>query len=221
MRCAEERPDSSRGRGERGSALSVVGVAVLILFLVGMLAVVVALTFSVRVSGHSMMPTLRDGDRLEVDVLHRHDIARFDLVQATEPGEERFGGGQEIVKRVIGLPGDRVAIAPGAAGPKVEIRPAGSRTTYVVDNPAWPAQVGNAVAPCCTARGTSSDRRTWATVPDGSYWLLGDNWGGSTDSRVFGFVTEDDVQARLSFRILPRGRFGRIGNNVRLVSQKN
>jgi signal peptidase I len=203
-------------RCERGSAAGVVGVVVLVVFLVGMAVVVAGLTFSVVVRGSSMEPTLHAEDRLEVDLLHRHDIDRFDLVEALEPGETRFGGGTRIVKRVIGLPGDRVAVE-GGAQPRVLLKPAGSKATYVVDNPTWAGRTGSSVGPCCTADGRSGERRAWATVPSGSYWLIGDNWGGSTDSRVFGFVDDEAIQARLWFRILPRSRFGRLHTEARLV----
>ena len=82
------------GRSQRGAAAGAVGVTMLVLFLTAMLTVVVALTFSVQVSGHSMEPTLRSGDRLEVDVFARHDIHRFDVVEAIEPGDMAVAGTQ-------------------------------------------------------------------------------------------------------------------------------
>ncbi|HEY0889782.1 MAG TPA: signal peptidase I [Nocardioides sp.] len=183
----------------------------MVLFLLGLLLAVIALTFSVEVSGSSMEPTLHPGDRLEVDVLHRKDINRFDLVEAAEPDN-----GAAIVKRVIGLPGDQVKIRSGDEGARVLVRPSGSRSTYVVDNPAWGDQLAHDAAVCCTADGTNGQEE-WATIPDGSYWLLGDNWSRSTDSRSFGFVTQGGVKAKLWFRILPRDRFGRVRTDARLV----
>lgn len=200
-------------RSQRGSTARVLAIATLVVFLVGMLAVVAALTFSVQVSGKSMWPTLQPGDRLEVDVLHRKDVRRFDLVDAKEPD-----GASQIVKRVVGLPGDQVKIRLRADGrSEVLLRPAGSSTTYVVANPTWAAGQADGGSPCCTGEGTSTQAATWATVPEDAYWLIGDNWGGSTDSRVFGFVDQAAVGAKLSFRILPRDRFGRVDNPARLV----
>lgn len=208
---------------DRGAAARAVGVLALVAFLVAMLAVVVALTFSVQVSGHSMEPTLHQGDRLEVDVFARHDIHRFDIVEATEPGDKAVtgsGAGTSIVKRVIGMPGDRISIRGGAT-PVVLVRPAGSERTFEVVNEAWAGRVGSAVASCCTAsvqgRMDGGPAR-WATVPEGSYFVMGDNWGGSTDSRVFGPVPAADVRAKLTFRIQPLGRFGRLGSSARLVA---
>lgn len=205
--------DQTRARpdNERGSAAGVVGIVALVLFLVGMLVVVVALTFSVQVTGSSMEPTLEPGDRLQVDLLHRDDIGRFDLVEATEPDN-----GAPIVKRVIGLPGDQVRVHPGTAGLEVLVRPEGSRSAYAVDNPAWGRQLSSDATACCTAEGTTGEEG-WATVPAGSYWVIGDNWSRSTDSRSFGFVTQDEVKAKLWLRILPRDRFGRVPSDARLV----
>lgn len=202
-------------RGDAGSAYLVLGVVALVLFLVAMLVVIVGLAFSVKVEGHSMEPTLHDGDRLEVDLLHRHDVNRFDLVEAIEPQEKQYGTGQAIVKRVIGLPGDQVSVT--GKQPVVRLKKAGSSTVYVVDNPAWTPRIGANTKPCCTSEGRSNAKSAWVTIPAHSYWVIGDNWGASTDSRVFGFVPEKNVKAKLSFRIQPLGRFGHIANPVTLA----
>lgn len=183
------------------------------LVLLAILVPMVALTFSVQVVGSSMSPTLIEGDRLITDILDRDSVERFDLVEA-QPGD----GERRVVKRVIGLPGDRISVArPDADGPRVLIRPAGAEVQYRVANPAWPDQVGDDLQPCCTEDGRNAPRRTEVTVPDGSYWVVGDNWGGSDDSRVFGFVDEAAIGATLTLRILPLSRFGTVENEVRLV----
>jgi signal peptidase I len=66
------------------------------------------------VQGESMLPTLRPGQRIAVGPLRRPP-ARGDLVVLREPA-----GGLEVVKRVVGLPGERVRLADGfqvALGP--------------------------------------------------------------------------------------------------------
>ncbi|MDH2413245.1 signal peptidase I [Nocardioides sp. CER19] len=213
MSTAGGRP-VGRGRGQRGAVLGLVGGTGLVLLLLAMLVAVAALTFSVEVSGHSMEPTLRPGDRLEVGPFGREDVRRFDLVEASEPGR-----GTRIVKRVIGLPGDQVSIGSEVAAPRVYVRPAGSADVYVVDNPAWHGRFGTDTASCCTADGKAAMARAWVTVPPASYWLIGDNWGGSTDSRVFGFVAAEAIETALTFRILPAGRFGPLTSDARLVLQ--
>jgi len=200
-------------RDERGNAtLRVLGFAGLALLLLAILVPIVALTFSVQVQGNSMKPTLTQGDRLLFDFVDRKEIRRFDLV-AAQPG-----GGANVVKRVIGLPGDTISVEVGDDGPMVYVQPAGSTTRYRVDNPTWPAQVSDKVQPCCAPDGKLSGRRRPVVVPDGQYWLIGDNWGGSDDSRVFGFVTSDDIKGRLDFRLLPSGEFGTVPTGAELVA---
>lgn len=216
---SSHRPPPGGPSRERGAVRGVIALGALALFFLAMLAVVAALTFSVEVAGNSMEPTLQQGDRLQVNLLDRDAVERFDLIEALQPGPDEDGGGRPIIKRVIGLPGDQVAIAGDATAPQVLIKPAGDDEVFRVDNPAWPPRIGADIESCCTAEGTSVRRGTqeWATVPESSYWVLGDNWGASTDSRLFGWVPQDRIEARLQFRILPASRFGRIDNDVRLV----
>ncbi|MFT4287166.1 signal peptidase I [Nocardioides sp.] len=203
-----------RRRSEHGGAGTVVGVIALVLFFVAMIAVIAVLTFSVKVYGHSMEPTLDNGDRLFTNVFGRSDVKRFDLVQS-EAGKD----GMEVVKRVIGMPGDTVGIR-GGDEPRVYVRPDGSDTTYVVDNPAWPSRWGTRRQSCCTDQGqalSESGKPRWITLGSSTYWLLGDNWGGSDDSRVWGTVTEDLISSTLNFRIFPLSRIGRLNQPVTLT----
>lgn len=220
MRSRSRERTGCTGSTEYGGLGMVAGVAALGLFFVLMLVLIIGLTFSVRVDGTSMLPTLRSGDRLEVDIMAKHDIKRFDLVEATEPAYDGNVGGAAIVKRVIGMPGDQIAIQ-GGTKPVVYLRPKGSRTTYRVDNPTWGPQIGSATSSCCSDKVTNvtgDGKMRWATVPADSYFVMGDNWGGSTDSRMFGPVRASGIKAKLSLRIMPLGRFGRIGQGVRLVA---
>lgn len=193
------------------------GVAALVAFFAVMLVVIAVLAFSVKVSGHSMEPTLADGDRLVVNPFGRDDVARFDIVESTLGDREI-----PVVKRVIGMPGDRIQARVGTGSPVVRIKPEGEDVVHVVDNPAWSGRVGDKVEPCCAEDGTTLPRGEepgWVTVPDGQFWVVGDNWGGSDDSRTFGFVAKEQVTARISFRVQPFGDLGRIPDHVRLVPE--
>lgn len=200
-----------RRRDEAGSLRHVLGWAGLLAFLLALLGVVAALAFSVHVKGHSMEPTLEEGDRLLVEFWKRGDIERFDLVEA------RVGVAKSpVVKRVIGLPGDTVAVRFVRGKPVVTLTPEGEETAYVVENAHWGEQVGDQVAPCCKADGTAGTEAASVVVPEGSYWLLGDNWGGSDDSRTYGFVKAADIGGRLNLRLQPLDRFGSVPNPARL-----
>lgn len=195
---------SYRGGGWRLA----LGWTVVVLVLVAVVGALTLLTFSVRVTGSSMVPTLRDGDRVLADVLNRGDVRRFDLVEATAPDT-----GATIVKRVVGLPGDRVMVRGSAGEQEVLVRRAGSSTVERVRNAAWAGSSGRA---CCGPDGRDTGQ-SWTTVPDDAYWLLGDNWTGSTDSRRFGFVTREALGARLVLRVLPLGDAGRLPRPAELV----
>jgi signal peptidase I len=98
------------------------------------------------------------------------------------------------------MPGDRVSVTRDA---QVLVRPAGEEQIYEVDNPAWSAD--------------AAVEQKWLTVPEGAYWVLGDNWGASTDSRSFGFIDAAAVHGRLVFRMLPFSRNGTVDRDVRLA----
>lgn len=199
-------------------AVSALGWTALVTFLLAMVVVVAALAFSVTVSGQSMEPTLDDGDRLLVDPFGKDDVERFDLVESSAGGREI-----SIVKRVVGMPGDEISVRGDLERPVVLVRLEGQESTYVVDSDAWTnGDVGTRTESCCRDDGRSlapGKRAAWVTVPDDSYWLVGDNWGGSDDSRTFGFVGADEIQARIAFRIWPLDSFGGIGGAPRLVPQ--
>lgn len=196
--------------GRRLRILKIAGVLVTVLLLLGLLGVVVVATFSVGVSGDSMRPTLEPGDRVELKLWDR-DLHRFDLVDAAQPES-----GTAIVKRVIGLPGDRLTIRGGAM-PRVLIQPEGQKQVYRVTSTPWVTQVGARTASCCSREGRESTKSGWVTVPSDAFWLVGDNWGGSTDSRTFGFVKQSEIRAKLWVRIQPSDRLGAIAHDFELV----
>ncbi len=203
-------------RDERGSARGVALGVLAALVLSVLLAVVACLTFSVHVVGNSMEPTLKQGDRLEVNPFGTGTIERFDIVETIRPN-----GGAPVVKRVIALPGDQVSIDGDQDLPAVLVRPAGSpasrQASYRVDSDAWQTTYDHQSLHCCDSQGRGSGTAGWATVPADSYWVLGDNWSASTDSRSFGWIRKADVQAKVWFRILPATSFGNIPSPVRLV----
>ena len=147
------------------------------------------------VDGASMNPSLRDGERL---LVNRSVYAHFDANRLWNllPGIERSGEaivypfhapergeivvfdppqrrGGPYIKRVIGLPGDQIAFAEG--GVWVNGRPLDE--SYIE---AAITECGN--GPYCAV-----------TVPTGEVYVLGDNRGNSSDSRVFGPVPMDAI----------------------------
>ena len=95
-------------------------------------------------------------------------------------------GPSVYLKRVIGVPGDRIAIDRGTVSVN------GTR----LDEP----YVGSG----------EGDGRSFAavTVPPSAYYVLGDNRAHSDDSRAWGFVAASDLEGRAMFGLWPAGRIG-------------
>ena len=166
-----------------------------------------------------MAPTLLDGDRMLVNKLllassmpERGAVVIFRIPD---------GGGQIWVKRVIGLPGDRVAVRGGEVwvnGKKLErdrVPDAGTlaalgtqvRGQVYTENLAgrrYFVQLGGADA-------KPADFPE-ATVPEGCYFMLGDNRDLSRDSRGFGFIARGDILGEVRLRLnLPAESWSRFG----------
>lgn len=149
----------------------------------GMLLVAVVHAFVLQISivkGHSMEPSLHDGDRLVVDRIGAaiDDIARGDVVVMRYPRNPSV----DFVKRVVGLPGDRVALRCGQL---------------------W---VNGAMAPDVYTCIADLETTEEVEVPQGSLFVLGDNRPISCDSREFGLVHESLVRGKVRARFWPLDR---------------
>lgn len=190
------------------------GITVLALLVVLVLAGAGIVFLSVPVKGTSMEPTLRDGDRIMVSPFGSPPrVTRFSVVIG------RFGqNGPEVVKRVIGLPGDRVEIEKvGVRDGIVRVQPGGTGPWLVVDNPAWRSRWGTLASNCCTTAGKMTNTVTAQIVPPGMLFLLGDNFERSDDSRAHGWAPASLVRSIATWRVYPLGAISRIADDVRLV----
>jgi signal peptidase I len=138
-----------------------------------------SVNFSI-VRGCSMVPELEDGDRLVVDRLipRLAGFHRFDVVILRAPKDP----GVDYVKRIVGLPGDRVRLSRG----KLWVNGTETEEPFL----------------------HVSDRRETREfdVPEGHYFVLGDNRPISSDSRDFGFVPEDRLKGTVRARVWPVNR---------------
>ncbi|MGH2739211.1 MAG: signal peptidase I [Actinomycetota bacterium] len=130
--------------------------------------------FRVAVRGDSMAPGLVNGDYLVATAPRR--IVRGDVVVVRLP--ER-----EVVKRVIGLPGERVRLESG----RVSVEGRSFREPY--------------------AHGAGPSG-SWVLGPD-EYVVLGDQRDRSTDGRIFGPVRADAIVGIVRFRYWPSPRIVR------------
>jgi signal peptidase I len=137
----------------------------------------------------SMLPTLQINDRLIVDKLsyHFHNLERGDIVVFSPTQTLKDQGFKDaFIKRVIGLPGEKVEVKGG----RVYINDQPLREDYIEEKPSYqwgPMQV-------------ASD----------SYLVLGDNRNNSYDSHYWGFVPRDRIIGRAVVRFWPPNRVGEL-----------
>ena len=133
----------------------------------------------VKVDGHSMDPTLADSEYLLV--VNHLSIDRFDIVVASEKDDD--GKTKDIVKRVIGLPGDKVEIKDG----KVYIN---DSETPLDDSFVSETPLGS-FGPY--------------EVPENCYFMMGDNRNNSKDSRYWQntYVQFDQIVGKAEIRYFP------------------
>ncbi|MEU3427533.1 signal peptidase I [Streptomyces gardneri] len=187
----------------RRAAGAVLGTGVLLC----LLAALAVTSLSVRVDGTSMTPTLQEGDRVLVVPSSAGEARRFDVVLLRATGRDAL-----LVKRVIGLPGDRVAIASTPERPfEVLLQERGQGPVHRVVAPQWTTQAHRTGA-CCAPDGTRSARPELRTVPEGAFFYLGDNPDLSDDSRAYGWGRLGRVEGRVGLRAFPVSASPGLGN---------
>jgi signal peptidase I len=141
----------------------------------------------------AMEDTLAVGDRILVRRYPKPVVTRGDLVVFTSPVDRR----QTYVKRVIGMPGDRIRISNKVVirnGEPLSEPYAVHKTEYIDlyrDN--FPAQPEPPVAEHAREMLVKHVDNGEVVVPAGKYFVLGDNRDNSLDSRYWGFVDAADV----------------------------
>ena len=146
----------------------------------------------VMVDGDSMEPTLTNGDYL---ILNKFSsIERFDIVVFPPPDQDDT----QYVKRVIGVPGD-----------SIEYR---DDVLFLNGEPTEQIFLEDSLQKDATIY-TSGDFTLLTlfgvdTVPEGQYFVSGGNRLNSRDSRAFGFIDEESILGKVSFRYWPFEAFG-------------
>jgi signal peptidase I len=138
----------------------------------------------------SMEPTLAIDDRLIIEKLsyrfsqpQRGDIVVFNPTPTLE--EQKFK--DAFIKRVIGLPGERIEVKEG----KVFVN-------------------GQPIAENYTAERPNYNWKYEGVIPENSYIVFGDNRNSSYDSHYWGLVPKDKLVGRAIIRFWPPGRAGGI-----------
>ena len=133
------------------------------------------------VNGDSMDTTLQDGDVMILNKYQYYNnaIERFDIVVVKYQNKY-------IIKRVIGLPGDEVKCIDNVLYINDKV--------YVEDY---------------LDEGTTTSDFETEVIPEGYYFVLGDNREVSLDSRKIGLVEEKDIKGKATYTIFPFTRWGR------------
>ncbi len=181
----DDRPGDDEGKAPRSRSRSIVEwVAVIGGALLVALVIKTFLIQAFYIPSGSMEPTLEIGDRVLVNKLSYrvHDVNRGDLV-VFERDEAEEGEIRDLIKRVIALPGETVEGRDGHV---------------VVD--------GRRVDEPYLAEEILTDDFGPVTVPAGHVFVMGDNRGNSSDSRVIGTIEIDTIVGRAIARIWPPDR---------------
>jgi signal peptidase I len=199
-------PDpAADGQGKDGDETSssrwiveLVGVVVVAILVAVLLRTFVVATYSIP-SG-SMEPTLQIGDRIVVNKLSYdlHGVDRTNIVVFSTPPNEDCAGPPvaDLVKRVIGLPGEIISLHDGNVYINGRILP----------EPFLPPDVRHDTYP-----GPSSDAYALNhayRIPTGDVYVMGDNRPNSCDSRYWGPIPESSIVGKVDLRIWPLSRIG-------------
>jgi signal peptidase I len=119
-----------------------------------------------RIEGHSMLPTLQEGEYVIINKLsyYLEDPERGDIIVLKFPNDRS----RDFIKRIVGIPGDHIEINDGI----VEINGIGLDEPYINAQPNYSG--------------------AW-DVPDGQYFVLGDNRNNSSDSHNWSYLPQDDI----------------------------
>ncbi|MCE5037647.1 signal peptidase I [Staphylococcus auricularis] len=152
---------------------------------------------SYTIKGDSMDPTLKDGERVIVNMigynlggLEKGNVIVFHADQSSD-----------YVKRVIGMPGDKVEYKKDqlyvndkkVEEPYLDYNKKRKQVEYITANELDVSSLPN----------SNGEEK----IPKGKLLVLGDNREVSKDSRSFGLINEDQVVGKVSFRYWPLSEF--------------
>lgn len=198
------RPAASSAKSQQPAKSFLLELAEVLLLAVALYLVITFAVQTVHVIGYSMVPTLNNDDYVvasKIDLRLGAHLQRGDIVILRDP----FDSSQDFVKRVIGLPGERLRISDS----HVYINDQTLAEPYLANGEPW---VVNNNWP------SGSPTNCASVIPAGYYFVMGDNRNHSSDSRTFGCIRLDQIESRALFRVLPLDKAGGLGPRPYLQS---
>jgi signal peptidase I len=169
-----------------------------------------------RIPSGSMLPTLEVGDFILVNKYSyglRLPVGNAKFVSIGEPKRGDVAvfrypvdPSLDYIKRVVGIPGDKIVyrhkqlfingetVALDYVEPYVKADAQGGMGAITVFKESLPGQTHQILV-----NQVSGSRDLEITVPDGHYFMMGDNRDDSRDSRVWGFVPEENLVGKAFF----------------------
>jgi signal peptidase I len=114
-----------------------------------------------------------------------HGVHRGDIVVFNKPPNDTTPGVKDLIKRVIGLPGETISGQNGQV--------------YINDHP---------LAEPWLPKGETTQPFPATRIPAGDYFMMGDNRGDSADSRIIGPIPKRLFIGRAFLRVWPLSRIG-------------
>ena len=161
---------------------------------IGLLIGILLVIFVIQrndVYGSSMEPTLHTGDAVFVEMIsvYTSNFHRGDIITIDAKGMDGYTHEEDLIKRIVGLPGETIKIEDG----NVYIN------GQLLDESAYlPAGTKTYVGAEGQARGYQE-----ITLGPDEYYCMGDNRGGSNDSRRMGPFKKSQIDAKVLARIYP------------------
>lgn len=191
-RCADVQPEeitiTHRLREELGDALSILKTVLIVTAAMFLLNGFVIANAVIPTS--SMAPAIEPEDRV-IGFRFLRDYQRGDIIVFNDPDVE----GRYLIKRIIGMPGDRLAFLPEGDGTcSVSINGVKLEEPYLAESMLLDQEFASLTV----------------EIPADSYFCMGDNRNNSNDARYWEhkLITKDEIIAKAVFRYWPAGRAG-------------
>jgi signal peptidase I len=185
-------PSGGKDRRRRSIRLAIEWGGILVIAVVAAILIRSFVLQPFFIPSGSMEPTLKIGDRVLVNKLayNFHSVHRGDIVVFSRPPNDNSPGVKDLIKRVIGLPGETISSHNGEV--------------YINGHPLkepWLPKGEEASPP-------GGCPLTTLVIPKGDYYVMGDNRADSADSRCFGPLPGHLIIGRAFVRVWPLSRLG-------------